>query len=141
MYEIAAETVISADISAVWRIVSDVERWPDWDPHEDQARLDGEFAVGTVGWVKQKGNPPATFTLTEVVPERRWASECKLPGGSLWGSNEYEPLPDGKIRCTRTVRVTGPLVPLFRFYFGKRMHRDFFRTWAALEARAATATV
>ena len=113
-------------------------RWPEWDPHEDVARLDGEFVVGTTGWVKQQGNPGAAFTLTEVVPQRRWASECKLPGGKLWGSNDYEQLPDGKIRCTRTIRVTGPLVPLFRFHFGKRMRRDFFRTWTALEARAAT---
>jgi hypothetical protein len=137
MYEIAAETVIVGDVAAVWRVVTDVARWPEWDPHEDIARLDGEFAVGVTGWVKQKGNPGAAFTLTEVVPERRWASECALPGGKLWGSNEFEQLPDGKIRCTRTVRVTGPLVPLFRFHFGRRMRRDFFKTWAALEARAA----
>jgi uncharacterized protein YndB with AHSA1/START domain len=136
MYELTAETVIKGEVGKVWRVVTDVARWPEWDPHEDQARFDSAFEVGATGWVKQKGNPAATFTLVEVVPERRWASECKLPGGKLWGSNEYEPQPDGTIRCRRTVRVTGPLVPLFRFHFGKRMHRDFFRTWAALEIRA-----
>jgi hypothetical protein len=136
MYEIREQTVINGELPKVWAVATDVAAWPAWDPHEDQARIDGEFAVGTTGWVKQKGNPAAVFTLTEVVPERRWASECKLPGGKLWGSNEYEALPDGKIRCTRTVRVTGPLAPLFRLYFGPRMRRDFFLTWSALEERA-----
>jgi uncharacterized protein YndB with AHSA1/START domain len=139
MYEIRAETVIQGDVRKVWRVVTDVARWPEWDPHEDQARFDAPFEVGAVGWVKQKSNPAATFTVVEVIPERRWASECRLPGGKLWGSNEYEPLAGGKIRCTRTVRVTGPLVPLFRFHFGKRMRRDFYRTWSALEARAEEA--
>jgi polyketide cyclase/dehydrase/lipid transport protein len=136
MYEVRADVVIAGELPAVWAVVTDVGRWPEWDPHEDQARLDGEFVVGTTGWVKQKGNPAAVFTLTEVVPERRWASECRLPGGKLWGSNDYEALPGGRIRCTRTVRVTGPLVPLFRFHFGRKMRRDFFRTWSALEQRA-----
>jgi hypothetical protein len=35
------------------------------------------------------------------------------------------------------MRVTGPLVPLFQLYFGRRIRRDFFKTWAALERRAA----
>jgi hypothetical protein len=137
MYEFGETAVITADIASVWRIVTDVAGWPAWDPHEQQARLDGPFVAGTTAWSKPAGGPATTWTLTEVVDQRRWASECALPGGRLSGVNTYEPLGDGRIRCTRTVRVTGPLVPLFRFWFARRIRRDMLRTWAALERTAA----
>ena len=137
MYEIREETTIGGDIASVWAVATDVASWPAWDPHEQAARLDGPFAAGTTGWSKPNGGPAAAWTLTDVVERSRWASECALPGGKLSGVNEYEPVGDGRVRCTRTIRVTGPLVPLFRLYFGRGIRRDMFRTWAALEHEAA----
>jgi hypothetical protein len=137
MYEITAETTIGGDIEAVWSVATDVAGWPTWDPHEQAARLDGPFAAGTTGWSKPNGGPATAWTITEVVDGSRWASECPLPGGRLAGVNEFEPLGDGRIRCRKTMRVTGPLVPLFRLYFGPRIRRDMFKTFAALEGEAA----
>jgi len=137
MYQIVEETIIVGDIGAVWAIVTDVDNWPAWDPHEQEARLDGPFVAGTTGWSKPKGGPATTWTLTEVIAQRRWASECTLPGGKMAGGNVFEPLGDGRIHCARTIRITGPLVPLFRLYFGPRIRRDMFATWAALEREAA----
>jgi hypothetical protein len=137
MYRISEETVISGDIGSVWAVATDVARWPAWDPHEQDARLDGPFAPGTRGWSRPNGGPAATWTLTEVVDRTRWASECPLPGGKLSGVNVYEPLGDWRIRCVKTVTVTGPLVPLFRLHFGRGIRRDMFRTWTALEREAA----
>jgi hypothetical protein len=137
MYEFGEEAVISGDTAAVWAVVTDVDNWPAWDPHEQQARLDGPFAAGTTGWSKPNGGPGTTWTLTAVVPYREWASECTLPGGKLTGVNVYEPLDDRRIRCAKTIRVTGPLAPLFRFYFARRIRRDMFKTWTALQRQAA----
>jgi hypothetical protein len=137
MYEMTEQTTVHGDIDAVWAVVTDVAGWPGWDPHEQQARLDGPFQAGTTGWSKPNGGPATAWTITEVVPRRRWSSECALPGGKLTGENLFEPLGDGQIRCTRTIRVSGPLVPLFRWYFGRRIRRDMHRTWAALEREAA----
>jgi len=113
MYQIVEETIIVGDIGAVWAIVTDVDNWPAWDPHEQEARLDGPFVAGTTGWSKPKGGPATTWTLTEVIAQRRWGSECALPGGKMAGDNVFESLGDGRIRCARTIRITGPLVPLF----------------------------
>ncbi|MFC5183823.1 SRPBCC family protein [Actinomadura harenae] len=137
MYEISAEAVITGDIETVWDTVCDVAGWPAWDPHEKDARLDGPFEAGTIGWSKPNGGPSTDWTITEVVPFERWGSECGLPGGKITGMNEFEPLPGGRIRCTKTMRVSGPLVPLFRFYFGRRVRADMFKTFTALEAEAA----
>lgn len=57
------------------------------------------------------------------------------PGTKLTGDNAFESVGDGRVRCTKTVRVTGLLVPLFRFYFGRRIPRDMFKTWRHSKAR------
>jgi len=137
MYQISAETVINGDLAMTWSVATDVHNWSNWDPHEQEARLDGAFGVGGTGWSKPQGGPGTSWTITEVVPQSRWASECSLPGGKLSGENVFEQLENGQIRCSKTVSVTGPLVVLFRFYFGKRIRQDMFKTWAALELETA----
>lgn len=137
MYEIHEEAVITGTVQDIWATVTDVANWPSWDPHEEAARLDGTFAVGTTGWSKPHGGPATDWTITDVVPLARWASECGLPGGKITGVNTFEPVGEGQVRCTKTVRVTGPLVPLFRLYFGRRMRKDMLRTWKALEDQVA----
>lgn len=136
MYTISAEATITADPAAVWAVATDVNGWAGWDPHEEQARLDGPFAVGATGWSKPRGGPATTWTVTEVVAGRRWASSCPLPGGRLEGVTTFEPLGDGRVRCAKTITATGPLVVLFRLYFGRRIRRDLVRTFAALEGEA-----
>jgi hypothetical protein len=135
MYRIGAQRIINGDPIAIWRLVTDVGNWPSWDPHEEAARLDGEFVVGGTGWSKPRGGPATTWTITEAVEQRSWASECALPGGKLSGRTEFADLGDGTVHCTKTVDVHGPLVPLFRLWFGKRIRADLDHTFAALQAQ------
>jgi hypothetical protein len=137
MYKITAETIIRGDISEVWAIVTDVQNWPTWDPHEESARLEGPFVAGTKGWSKPKGAPAANWTITKVINHLLWASESPLTGGKIAGENTFESLGNRRIRCTKTVWVSGPLVPLFWLYFGRLIRRDMFATWAALEREAS----
>jgi hypothetical protein len=137
MYRIAAETIIDGDLGNVWAVATDVDRWAAWDPHEQEARLDGAFVAGGTGWSKPNGGPATTWTITRVIERHLWSSECALPGGKLTGESTFKAVGDGKIRCTKTIWVGGPLIPLFRLYFGRRIRRDMFKTWAALEREAA----
>lgn len=137
MYEIKEHVTISGDLAAVWAAATDVGNWSAWDPHEQDARLDGPFMVGARGWSKPRGGLGATWVLTEVDAQHRWASECGLPGGKLAGENVFEPVGNGEVRCTKAVRVSGSLVPLFRLYFGPRMRRDMRETFVALQREAA----
>ncbi|HSW81459.1 MAG TPA: SRPBCC family protein [Candidatus Saccharimonas sp.] len=135
--KITAETTITGDVNIIWDIVTDVKNWPVWDPHEEGARLDGPFAQGTKGWSKPKGGPPADWVITKVIDHNFWASESPMPGGKISGENTFEPLANGQVKLTKTVTVSGPLVPLFWLYFGRMIKRDFFATWAALEREVA----
>jgi hypothetical protein len=137
MYEITERAVITADAATAWNVSTDVDNWASWDPHEQAARLDGPFVAGATGWSKPRGGPATDWTVTEVTEHRRWASRCALPGGALAGENTFEPIGTSRLRCTRTVRVSGPLVVLFRVFFGPRMRRDMRRSFAALEYEVA----
>jgi len=133
MYRITETAVIDGDAAQVWAVATDVSEWPSWDPHEEAARLDGPFATGTTGWSKPKGAPAASWTITAVEVGRLWSSECGLPGGKLTGANSFDDCGPAAVRCAKSVTVTGPLVPLFRLWFGPRIRRDMKRTFAALQ--------
>jgi hypothetical protein len=138
MYRIQAEAVIDGDVDQVWTIATDVDRWSEWDPHEEAARLDGPFTTGTTGWSKPRGGPGTAWTITDVEPGHRWSTACALPGGGISGTNTVEQVAPGLVRLTRTIEITGPLTPLFRLWFGPRMRRDFRHSWDALETRVRT---
>lgn len=135
--KIESQVIIQADIEVLWAVITDVNNWPMWDPHEEAARLEGPFATGTKGWSKPKGAPDAHWVITNVEAGRAWGSESPLPGGKIAGQTTLEPLTEGRVRCTKTVTVTGFLVPLFYLYFGRLIRVDMDRTWAALEREAS----
>ena len=136
MYEFTAELTISGNLADIWAVATDVDRWPDWDPHELAARLDGAFEPGGTGWSKPRGGPATTWEITEVQAPHRWSSRCALPGGALTGDHRYTEVAPGRVRCVKVVRVTGPLTALFRLHFARVIRRDALRTFAALERTA-----
>ena len=137
MYVISEQATISGEIGKVWEVAIDVARWPEWDPHEEAARIDGAFEVGTKGWAKPKGAPGGGFTITKVDPGRAWGSEAGIPFGKLRGETSFEPLGDGQIRVTKRMELHGPFVPIFRLIWERGVRRDMLLTFAALQQRAS----
>jgi hypothetical protein len=65
----SAQIEVRADIAAVWRVLSDISRWPAWNPDVRDVRLHGEVAEGdTFKW--KAGAIPVNSTLLEVEPPR-----------------------------------------------------------------------
>jgi hypothetical protein len=135
-YSFSEEAIISGDITSVWATAVDVPAWPSWDPHEERARFEGEFAAGAKGWSKPAGAPAGAFTITAVEPERMWSAKAGIPFGSLRGESRYQPVADGKIKVSKRVEISGPFGPLFHLIWEKNMRADMHRTFAALEAEA-----
>jgi Polyketide cyclase / dehydrase and lipid transport len=132
--KIHEERLISGDIETLWRIVTDVNRWPTWDPHEEAAELHGPFAVGTSGTSKPRGGPAARWVLTKVEEKKAWALKNEMLIGTIEKEIQYEPLPDGKIRCNDTMFVSGIFLRLlFWLRFEKMTRQDMQATWVQLE--------
>jgi hypothetical protein len=135
--KIFGERIINGDIDGVWRIATDVNAWPNWDPHEEAAELYGSFAVGTKGSSQPRGGAAAKWVLTKVEDKKLWSLINKMPIGTLDVENRYEKLPGNKVRCEKTMIVSGLLVPLFWIHFAKLVKEDMQATWEALEKEVA----
>jgi len=133
------EVTFEADPAVVWRIWTDVARWPDWDASKEIAQIDGEFRAGSSGWVKKHNALGGTFTITSVQPGRSWVSESPLPLGRVIFDHIVEPLPGGRVRVAKGVQVEGGSAGLFRVLAAPRMRRDVAATLAALRQRAQAA--
>lgn len=60
---------IQAPIGTVWGMLSDIERWPTWNPTVTAATLHGELKPGTI-FVWKAGPGTVTSQLQAVEPER-----------------------------------------------------------------------
>ena len=134
MYLFECEAVFEADPDAVWKVWTDVARWPEWDVSKEMARLDGPFQAGACGWAKQRGNLGGSFTITKVEDGRRFVSECPVPLGKVIFDHMLEPVAGGGVRVIKRAEVQGGSGPLMRL-LAPRMRRDVTESLAALQRR------
>ena len=84
--------VIEAPLDVVWRLHTDVDAWPDWQPDIETARLSGPFAPGsTFSW--HTSGLDVESTIYRVKPERRtlWGG----PAHGIVGIHEWTFAPEG----------------------------------------------
>ena len=56
MFLFECEATFQAEPDEVWKVWTDVARWPEWDVSKEIAQLNGPFGQGARGWAKQRGN-------------------------------------------------------------------------------------
>lgn len=132
MHLFECEATFEAEPAEVWKVWTDVERWPEWDVSKEIARLDGPFQPGVSGWAKQRGNLGGPFTITEVDDGRRWVTECPIPLGKVVFDHLLEPAAEGHVRVVKRVEVYGGFGSLLRL-IAPKMRRDITQSLAALE--------
>lgn len=111
---------IAATPDAVWSVLGDVEKWPQWTPSILKVeRLEqGSFAIGSTARVKAKGFPEAPLTVTELTPGRSFTWEGKSAGLRTVMSHTIEPVSGGS-RVTLSVIPAGPLAMLVGWYMAR----------------------
>jgi uncharacterized protein YndB with AHSA1/START domain len=111
-YELSVE--IDAAPDEVWRVLTDVERWPEWTPSMTRVeRLDqGAFQVGSTARVKQPRFPPTVWRVTELEPGQSFAWTASGPGVTTVGGHRITPRGNG-VEVTLSIRQTGPLAWVF----------------------------
>ena len=135
MHLFECEATFTADPDAVWKLWTDVARWPEWDVSKEIAQLDGPFEAGVRGWARQRGNLGGSFTITAIDAGRRWVSECPVPLGKVVFEHTLEPMGAGSVRVVKRAEVSGGAGPLL-LMFAARMRRDTAESLAALGRHA-----
>jgi uncharacterized protein YndB with AHSA1/START domain len=65
------EIIVTAPQEKTWTALTEIERWPEWQPEVSKARLEGNLNVGTVFKWKSRG---LNFicTIQDFEPEKGW---------------------------------------------------------------------
>ena len=131
--EVATEVTIEASSAAVWRILTDAQRYPQWNPYIRE--LHGEIvpaaALGFRFSFWGSITLPAQARVLTVTVERelRWSGHLLRDG--LFRAEHYhllDPLAERKVRFRHGERFSGVLAVLLW---------PFLRLWAPGRYRAA----
>ena len=139
--EIVTSIEIQASAADVWRILTDFDEFPKWNPFIRRASGRLEPGAKLDVFVQPSGAKGMTFrpTLRSVEPQRelRWVGRLLLPG-LFDGEHVFriEPLGDGQVRFVHSETFRGLLVPLLWRSLDTDTRRGFEEMNRALKARA-----
>lgn len=111
--EFSASTTIDADPMTVWAVLTDAERFPDWEPNV--TRVEGQIAPGEKITVHTSFSDRAfPVTVTAFVPGERMVWASKMPLGLFHGARTFtlDRLGDAQTRVTTREVFGGLLLPL-----------------------------
>jgi uncharacterized membrane protein len=125
------EIVIDAPAGDVWRVYSDVERWPEWTASVTGVEyVDGQsLAVGARARVRQPKLPVAVWEVTAIEPGRSWTWVARAPGVRTTAVHIVEPLDNGLTRVRMALEPRGLLGAIVG-----RAYARLTRSYLAMEA-------
>lgn len=131
-FEFECERRSDSAPSSIWKVLTQVEQWPDWAPGIRGARMDGALIPGA-GFRWRAGGVGIRSTFIEVERPRRLVWIGSAPGISVRHAWTIEPAEFGStVRTQEWVRSVWP----FRGRL-QRMMRASVTAWLdALVARA-----
>jgi carbon monoxide dehydrogenase subunit G len=102
--ELEVTSSIDAPADAVWRVLADVERWPEWTPTITKIeRLDsGPLGVGSRVRIVQPKLRPGAWTVEDWVPGEGFTWVLRSPGVRVVAGHSIRPEGRG---CSVELRV------------------------------------
>jgi len=127
-----AQVLVAADPPAVWQVLTDLERWPDWKPEVRSVALQGALAPGSV-FVWRVGPGTIRSTLHDVDPARRIAWTGSTFGIKAVDVFTFEPR-GGATLVREEESWEGLIVRLFSGRFGRTLQSSLDSGLAQLKA-------
>lgn len=135
------EITIDAPAEQVWRVLTDVDAYPDWNPFIP--RITGALTPGSR--IEVQLQPPGGRGMTmrpsirdvDTNRELRWLGHLGIPG-LFDGEHRFviEPLGEERVRFVQEERFSGLLAPLVLRFVGEQTRQGFERMNQALKFRA-----
>jgi len=130
---------IAAPVDVVWRVLSEVEAWPEWTASvRSISRVDpGELHVGQRLRISQPRFPTTVWRLTELVEGRSVVWRAGGPGARTTARHTVEPAGAGT-RVTLRLDQRGPLGLLVGVLSSRLTRRYLDMEVSGLKRRAET---
>ena len=124
--------VTAAPAELVWRILAEVEHWPNWTPTvlEVQPLSQAGLRVGARYRVTQPKLRPAVYEVTECTPNRAFTWVQRFPGGTMIADHRLAPS-DGGTEVELSFTSSGLVANLVSMMFSR-----LIREYVATEARS-----
>ena len=116
---------IEADAQEVWKVLTDVELWPEWTWSVARAkRLSNEpLGPGSTVLLKQPRLKETAWTITTFEAPFGFTWQDSHRGLVIVGSHRLEPRADGTTSVTLTVEQRGALAPVVRLFSARLIRR------------------
>ena len=138
----ATTTAVTVDVAAspeaIWAVLIDVERWPEWTASVRRARrLDvGPFVVGSRARLEQPKLPPAVWRVTELVAPHSFIWVSGAPGLTTEAVHRLDLNERGGTTVTLGISQRGPLGRLMAGFIGGLTERYVNMEAEGLKRRA-----
>ena len=138
----ATTTAVTVDVAAspeaIWAVLIDVERWPEWTASVRRARrLDvGPFVVGSRARLEQPKLPPAVWRVTELVAPHSFVWVSGAPGLTTEAVHRLDLNERGGTTVTLGISQRGPLGRLMALFIGGLTERYVNMEAEGLKRRA-----
>src|ERR671935_2939624 len=103
--EHSAETTAAAE--AVWRVWSDVGRWPEWNADLERAELSGPFAAGSTITMYQQGGDQVSLRIAEAAEPELFVDEADLGEVVVRTTHRIDRLDRDRSRITYRMEISG----------------------------------
>jgi len=132
---------VAADPARVWKVLSDIERWPERITTYEEVRLldDRGLQVGGRAHVKQKGLKAGEWEVSELVEDRTFTWVSRQAGVRIVGRHTVSIDADGQTRLTLVLEQSGWLSGLVTLALGRKVREYVDLEAAALKAAAEAA--
>ena len=142
--ELRTEIEIDAPADRVWRVLTEFDAYPDWNPFLRRASGEVKEGARLEVYMQSSGGRGMTFrpTVIRAEPNRefRWLGHLGV-SGLFDGEHSFtiESLEGDRVRFVQSERFTGVLVPLMLLMIEKDTKRGFEEMNQALKERAEAA--
>ena len=136
MWTTEQSTDTAAAPQAIWRVWSDVERWPEWNADLVRADLSGPFAAGGTITMYQRGGGTIELWIAKASEPESFVDQADLGEVVVRTIHRLEPLERDRVRVIYRMEISGPGADTLGPQIGAAISADFPQVLAALVARA-----
>ena len=136
MWTTEHSTETGAAPEAIWRVWSDVERWPTWNADLERAELSGPFAAGSTITMYQRGGDTIELRIADACESDGFVDQADLGNIVVRTIHHLIPLTDGRIQVVYRMEISGPDADTLGPPLGAAISADFPQVLAGLIDRA-----
>ena len=131
--EASMETAASP--ADVWRVWSDVDHWPEWNPDMKESRLDGPLELGTTGMIHTRSGGKHDVVVTHYQDGSSFELESTAMPGTKMAIRATITPADGGSRITQGFEPRGLLAPIVGPMMGGTILKTFNEVLGGLKEK------